>query len=287
MVRLLTTLLFASILIPQVKETVGAEGACYLLVDAGSGEALLEMGADEVRQVASLTKLATAAVAFQWASEDPGRLQEEMEVTAAALQGGANPLGLQVGDRLTLQSAIDAAMTSSDNTSASVLAEHIGARLSPGQTGFEAVNVFVLEMNKFAASLEMKSTRFVNPHGLDQGSEFGESTVRDLVKLSRAALMIPGFLDSISRTGEEVKFQRSGSGQSVKLWNTNELLSKDGVDGGKTGTTRRAGACLMVTALRDVRGDGKPLRVVGVLLNSSDRSAQMETLLEEAFHKLQ
>jgi D-alanyl-D-alanine carboxypeptidase (penicillin-binding protein 5/6) len=62
------------------------------------------------------------------------------------------------------------------------------------------------------------------------------------------------------------------------LRNTNELLGTSAIDGVKTGTTRRAGECLILSAARapESRKEGEthvitPRRVNVVLLGASDR----------------
>jgi D-alanyl-D-alanine carboxypeptidase (penicillin-binding protein 5/6) len=63
-----------------------------------------------------------------------------------------------------------------------------------------------------------------------------------------------------------------------EIQNTNELLGRDGIDGVKTGRTRRAGDCVILSADRppESRREGEkvfvtPRRIIVVLLRSTDR----------------
>jgi len=247
----------------------GTAGECHLVADYATGRILLSKNGNQPRQVASLTKIASVLSAIEWCGEtgiDPANWS--FTVPAAAIRGGANPLGLKAGDELTLEAALFAAMMASDNTSAHALAEAIGREMSPTSDAGKGIDVFVERMNGLAARLGMKDTRFVNPHGLDEGAEKGVSTASDLTRLALAAIERPGFLRYGSEREQEVSFLRNGAEVRVKLTNTNELVASRGIDGMKTGTTRLSGPCLIATATRDLPVDGTmaPRRLVVVVV---------------------
>ena len=89
--------------------------------------------------------------------------------------------------------------------------------------------------------------------------------------------------------GEDVKTSK-GSEESSKetskqreVRNTNRLLHSDfeGINGVKTGTTPRAGNCLIASATREGR------QLVVVILNSNNRWNDATRLLEWGFHEVQ
>lgn len=255
----------------------------YLVAEAGEGLVLVAKNESQPRQVASLTKIAAVLVALEWCVEkkiDPE--QWTFDVPAAAIRGGANPLGLRGGDVLTLATGLRAAMMASDNTSTHAFAEAIGREMSGEGDG---VARFVGHMNALAARLGMMDTRFVNPHGLDEGAERGVSTAADLARLSLAALDRPGFLDYGSEREREVSFLRDGQEVKLKLANTNELVASRGIDGMKTGTTRLSGPCLIATATRDLSSDGGSVtkRLVVVVLAAEDRFREAVLLLDQGW----
>lgn len=258
----------------------------YLVAEVGGGLVLAAKNESQPRQVASLTKIAAALVALEWCDEtgnDPE--QWKFSVPASAVRGGANPLGLKEGDELALTTGLRAAMMASDNTSTHAFAEAIGGEMSGEGDG---VARFVGRMNGLAARLGMTDTRFVNPHGLDEGEEMGVSTAADLARLSLAAIDRPGFLDYGSDRDREVAFLRKGQEVKVRLVNTNELVASRGIDGMKTGTTRQSGPCLIATATRElsINGGAVTKRLVVVVLAAEDRFREAVLLLDQGWSAL-
>lgn len=280
-VRLLVILFLFS----PLSDMLAAEA--WVVADQISGEVLDAHHQEEARQVASLVKMASVLVALEWIeahSIDPQA--RFLTIPKAALRGGANPMQLSAGDLLTIDTALYAAMMASDNVSIYALAEQFGKEM-PG-TEEPGVARFVSQMNALAKRLDMGHTRFVNPHGLDEGNDFGVSTAADIARLAIHAHDRADFSRYASEKERLVRFTRQGREQEVRLVNTNELLGSRGIDGTKTGTTRRAGPCLVVTAARDLpRGEGQePRRLVVVLLNSPDRFREAVLMLDQAWKRL-
>ena len=76
----------------------------------------------------------------------------------------------------------------------------------------------------------------------------------------------------------------------VQLTNTNELLGQDGIDGVKTGTTTKAGPCVVLTSERrpEVKREGEtvyvtPRRITIVLLGSRDRFGEGAALIRQGW----
>ena len=136
-------------------------------------------------------------------------------------------------------------MMVSGNDAAVALAEFIGGDIQN----------FVNLMNEKTQSLNLTSTHFVSPHGLDQDEHF--TTAYDLALLTDYALQNDIFLKIVKTQNYTISINN----HSKQLNNTNELLGYlDGVYGVKTGFTNGANRCL-VTACK--RGD---LDVICVVL---------------------
>jgi len=278
--------LFISLLVMSVAFNSSVNGSeSHIVVDAETGIILIDKDPEKVRQIASLTKIATTVVALEWIKDSGGGLSQKMAVTSQAVAGGANPLALKVGDFVSLESAVYAAMMASDNTSASIIAEHIGHLMDPTKLGEDAVQNFVVAMNQLAESLGMEGTKFVNPHGLDGDGDLGVSTAEDVARLTMHAYTIPEFFGFCSEKEHEVIVERSGSDSPTRILNTNELVGSRGIDGTKTGTTFRAGACLVASATREFpeTETGKPKRLIVVVLKSEDRFRDAVLLLNEGW----
>jgi D-alanyl-D-alanine carboxypeptidase len=257
-----------------------------IVIDGQSGRVLLAHRAEATRAIASLTKIATVAVALEWVLQNNADLTATMNVTASSMVGGANPLGLQKGDLLPLDSALTAAMMASDNSSALVIAESIGGYLASETSGPDAIAAFVSRMNELAAKLAMKNTHFANPHGLDTADAAGHSSASDLAILARHAYTIPELIQYASSKERTVTFFREGRTKSVRLLNTHELIGSRGVDGLKTGTTLAAGPCLITSAQGGAEGGRADERLIVVVLGSQDRFRETVLLLDKGWEAL-
>ncbi len=254
----------------------------YLIVDNQTGHILASRNADDKRQVASLTKVATSAVVLDWAKLANADLGELVSVPPAAVAaGGDSPAGLQRDDLVSLRDLLYCTLMSSDNVAATTLAFHVGRRL-PNASGLDAVGNFVSHMNALARTLDMRRTRFLNPSGLDNlkgGVPF--STAADLGRLVRYAYSKSAFPFYVAQKTREVHLFRAGQPVDVWLKNTNPLLDQDGIDGVKTGRTAKAGDCIILSADRspESQRDGDkvlitPRRVIVVLLGARDRAGE-------------
>jgi D-alanyl-D-alanine carboxypeptidase len=175
----------------------------------------------------------------------------------------------------------------SDNVSAETLADHVGRALGGGGE-VSAVDSFVVQMNALARSKGMLKTKFLNPHGLDNlERSVPTSTAEDLAKLTGYAMASSAFRFYVSQRERKISFTTAGGQQSSYLLrNTNELLGVNSIDGVKTGTTSRAGQCLVISAAMapESREEGgkhyiTPRRLNVIVLGAPDRFALAQSLL--------
>ncbi|MFZ4774356.1 MAG: D-alanyl-D-alanine carboxypeptidase family protein [Terrimicrobiaceae bacterium] len=282
---------FVLLLAPAVVcPVIAAES--YIIVDAQTGHVLGSKERDEKLPVASLTKIATAVVVLDWAKLNQGDLSSMVEISARALQaGGANPVGLQAGDRVSLRDLIYCALLASDNVAATSLAESVGVKL-PNASGLDPAGNFVSHMNALARSLGMSRTLFLNPSGFD-GTEKGPdpfSTAEDMARLTRYAYNVQGFAFYVAQASRQIHILRNGADMPFEIQNTNEALGRDGIDGVKTGRTRKAGDCLILSADRspESRREGEtvfvtPRRIIVVILRSPDRFGEGLSLIQQGW----
>lgn len=252
----------------------------YVVADNQTGQILASKAENEKLQVASLTKVATAMVVLDWAQLNKVDLGQMVTVPASALNvAGANPVGLQAGDVVSLRDLLYCALMASDNVAATALAYTVGSRL-PNAERLDPVGNFVAHMNALARQLNMKRTLFLNPSGYDSYGEgaLPYSTAADIARLTRYAYSEADFPFYVSQKTRTVHVFRGGVDTPVELRNTNELLGQDDIDGVKTGQTSKAGGCLILTSDRrpEVQRDGSkvlvtPRRIIVVLLGSRER----------------
>ena len=265
----------------------------YIVCDLKTGHILDQSNPNQKSQVASLTKIATAMVAIDWAKAQKEDLNTTIIVPQSALAiGGVNPIGLAPGDSLSLRDLIYASLLQSDNIAAYTLASHIGGRLKeldktsdPKLHSIKNADYFVRQMNALAVKLQMKKTIFLNPCGLDN-VERPYSTAADMARLTRYAMEDAGFRFYVSQKERKISIAREGQSIEYLLKNTNELLGSNNIDGVKTGQTAKAGSCLILSAARsvEIKKEGEvihatPRRLIVVVLNAPDRFRAGESLL--------
>ncbi|MEO6742022.1 MAG: serine hydrolase [Chthoniobacteraceae bacterium] len=270
--------------------------AAWVIADSTTGYVLDSSNAKRELQIGSITKIATAMVVLDWAKargEDIGQTATVPDTVTAL--NSPNSIGLQPGDSISLRDALYAALLQSDNEAAETLAAHVGRKLGAGKTDRDAVVYFVAQMNALARKLGMRNTRFLNPHGLDDlEKKLPVSTAGDVALLTNYAVGQTGFAFYTSQKERKISWRTAGGeSPSYALRNTNELLGVGGIDGVKTGTTRRAGACVVISAAKppDSKQVGDehiivPRRLTVVVLGAQSRFSVARSLLARGWSLL-
>lgn len=255
-------------LLDSVSLEDGQEG---LLLNLNSREVLYAKGAYERVYPASITKIMTALLAFQYGNMDDVVTITQDNVT---LEEGSQVIGFQPGDQVTMDQLVHGLLVYSGNDAASAIATHIG--------GTEAE--FVNMMNDYAAQLGCTGTHFTNPHGLQDENHY--TTPYDIYLMLKEALNYPEFTEITQLSSYNVTYKSSdGSDMSVSLTATDHYLTGEAtapkgitVLGGKTGTTSDAGNCL---ALLCQDAYGEPY--ISIIMGASTKEIlyqQMNSLLE-------
>ncbi|MEP6973546.1 MAG: D-alanyl-D-alanine carboxypeptidase family protein [Actinomycetota bacterium] len=231
-----------------------------MLADLDSGQVLFAKDADAERPIASLTKIMTALLVLERSTPTDVVTVESDAVIAESDRPGISALGLEAGERISVEDLFYALLLQSANDAAVALADHISGSESR----------FVKRMNTRAATLGMRRTSFRSPNGLD---DRGYSTARDLVTLTRAAMTTNGFASVVATEFHTIPAPHGGQrhiqNRDVLLW------LYPGATGVKTGYTSKSGYCVVATAERDGR------RLVAVVLGApgdafSDAAALMD-----------
>jgi D-alanyl-D-alanine carboxypeptidase (penicillin-binding protein 5/6) len=201
-----------------------------LLEDLGTGQVLVAKDARRVRPVASLTKVMTALLVLERLP-----LSSIVSVSPRAVEEPGAKLGLRVGERVDARSLLYALLLASADDAAVALAERVAG----------SAPAFVALMNRRAAQLGMRHTRFASPDGFDNA---GVSSPLDLAVLTRTAMGDPVF-EAIVGTKRATVASRTGPTRIVQ--NRNVLLwLYRGAVGVKTGFTTPARHCLITVAQR-------------------------------------
>ncbi len=281
-------LLFISLASPLLAQEA------HMVVEAYSGKVLSASNSTQKRPVASLTKMATAVVAVDWATAAGVDISTHMiRVPGIVSQlGTPSPAGLSPGDTLTLRDALYCALLSSDNVAALSVAHDVGTHILQRRgKGGDPVLAFVAEMNKLAKFTLAKNTLFVNTHGLENGPKPGYSTAADMARLSIHAMRRNAINFIVRQPSRQITINGVSGKQTLTLRNTNQLIGEEGILGIKTGTTNAAGPCLATCMDRDpvvrTKQDGTkgvtPRRLIVVVLNSPDRYGRTRKLLRDGW----
>lgn len=227
---------------------VRAEAA--IIYNPVTHEVLWEENSNSARSIASITKVMTAVVFLEHASN----LDYEIEVQPADVRA-ASTTYLRAYERATPDTLLHLLLIGSDNAAARVL-----ARSSPfGSQGF------IGRMNEKAKELGLEATHYADPSGLDAANV---SSAYDMARL----IAFAGNDERIASIMRKSEQAVTTSRRTITVRNTNKL-ARDGSDvqaqvkGGKTGFIRQAGYCL-ATLLQLPQGDPVAVVVLGARSNA-------------------
>ncbi len=233
-----------------------------LVIDADSGQVLIESQPTANWYPASVTKLMTVYVALQAVKAGRMTMDTPFVVSQRAANMPASKMGFRPGTQVTLDNALKMLMVKSPNDIAITVAEGVSG----------SVEAFADEMNAAAARLGLRESHFVNPNGLPDSRQV--SSARDMAMIGRALL---------KEFPEESDIFGIGAlqlGDQIITTHNGLIGHYPGADGMKTGFTCAAGFNVVASATHGGR------RLIVVVLGSSsarERTAQAATLFDRAF----
>lgn len=218
----------------------GLDAAASLIFDITDTRVLY---ADHIYQrlyPASVTKIMTALVALKY-----GNLADTVTISYNAAhisEWGAKKCGFREGDTILLEDLLYAFLIYSGNDAGIAIAEHIAG----------SEKEFARLMNKEAKRLGATDSHFVNPHGLHDDEHY--TTAYDIYLIFKECIKDETFLSIIQSPSCHISYQdKDGGRHKVSYGSTNRYLIgeeafPDGITviGGKTGTTSKAGSCLVL-----------------------------------------
>ncbi len=259
----------------------------YVVVDIRTGDVLLESNSNERMYPASLTKMMTAILAYEYFTKQNTGLQTMVYADSEAVEVEPTKFGLKVGEEMTVDEAINIMMLISANDIAIMLGKAIGG----------TTENFARLMNKKAEEIGLASTHFVTPNGLHDDDHY--STAADLAKLALYLLdneYLAGVVAQSTYDYQATNRHDSGTVKSTNLLYSDEVsvyvgnmltktkYTRGTVFGVKTGTTPEAGGCLAAAVQRDLT------KVLIIILNSRygdsyqiERYADAHKLLDWTF----
>jgi len=219
---------------PKTIEDVKCQSNYSALVINQEGIVIFEDNADYIVFPASLTKLMTAYIVFGQLKKQNLTLEQLIEISPRASEisniNKITTLNLESKDIISVEDALKGMVVKSLNGAAIALSEVV--------SGSEWN--FVVLMNKKAKEMGMKFTNFRNPSGFH---EFGQFTTNyDLLKLVKAIIIdFPEYYNIFAIRDLKINDKEFISHNRV-------LLSREDVDGMKTGFTSASGYNIISTS---------------------------------------
>lgn len=208
------------------------ESDSAIVVDAETGKVIYSKNVDEVKPIASITKLMTAMVTLD--------ANMALDETLTISDGDVDYLKhttsrLPLGTKLTRYDMLRLALMSSENRAASALSRHY-----PG-----GKPAFIQAMNEKARVLGMHNTSFSDATGLTPKNV---STAEDLVKMVEAASHYDLIHKFTTTEGRQVAIRPRAAPLQYK--NSNALVRNGqwDIEVSKTGYINEAGRCLVMKA---------------------------------------
>jgi D-alanyl-D-alanine carboxypeptidase (penicillin-binding protein 5/6) len=215
------------------EEDITLYAQAAVLMDADSGRVLYNKNGDEVRAMASTTKIMTLILALE-----NGNLDDTVTVSGYAASMPQVRLGMKKGEEYRLKDLLYSLILESHNDSAVAIAEHISG----------SVEEFAKLMNLKAIEIGCQNTYYITPNGLDaqENEKFHSTTAADLALVMsyciRKSPSKEAFL-SVTQT-RSYSFSDLSGKRNFSCTNHNAFLDMmTGAISGKTGYTGNAGYC--------------------------------------------
>lgn len=207
-----------------------------ILYNLDSGEVLYEKNSDEVRQIASLTKIMTALVTI----ENVDNLDKQVILTkedfAGLIEANAVQAGFTNGEVVTYKDLLFALLLPSGADAAKAIARNVGG----------SEENFINKMNEKAKELNLKNTKFSTVIGLDDKNNY--STAKEVSIIFKEALKNKTFKEIITTKEYQTSDGKLTFKSTIQSNAKRYEIDIPYVLGGKTGTTSGAGLCLATIA---------------------------------------
>ena len=231
------------------REVPAPRAAAAIIYDPETNEILFEENAQELRSIASITKVMTALV-FLESLTDPS-LTVKVE---RADMARASTTYLRAGYTVTVDELLNLLLIGSDNAAARVL-----ARVSPyGTEGF------IARMNEKARELGLEQTHYDDTSGLLSGNVSSAYDMARLIAYAAADERIGGLM-------RKSEFNFMPARRNVHVSSTNRLVRNGELDvlGGKTGFISSSGYCLATLVRLPQTGKQVAVVVLGARSNAA------------------
>ena len=251
-------LLLLILILPINVYAISVPSSSAILMDQDSGRVLYSKNINDVRLIASTTKIMTAVIAIE-----SGKLDDTITITEEMTKSHGSGIYIKEGEKISLRNLVYGLLLRSGNDAALAIETSLGGH-----------DKFINLMNKKANEIGMSNTTFNNSSGLDDEEKGNYSTVYDMALLMKYANNLFDFkeIDSTKKITLETN-------KNVYSWtNKNKLLhSYKYCNGGKTGYTKKAKRTLVTSASKN------GVNLIAVTFNDKDDFNTHKKLYEYGF----
>jgi serine-type D-Ala-D-Ala endopeptidase (penicillin-binding protein 7) len=245
---------------PHVERVTQTHGMSIIHVDLEQDSIIKGQNIQQVRALASITKLMTAVVALDYTTDMDKLLML------------SNKAGSKLPRReYTRGELFHAMLIKSDNGAAeTIAADYPGGR-----------DKFISDMNIRAMAMGLKNTRFNDPTGL---SSSNVSTAEEVSHLVVGAAFYPMIRDISTKKESTILIQVKHKDRPVVLSNTNRVLLRefDSILLSKTGFTNPAGFCVAILIEHPVKNEIR--HQVIVVMGAKNTAQRVDTVKRMMYH---
>lgn len=220
----------------------GIYGDAGIVMDAETGAVLYGKNIDQQEYPASITKLLTALLAFEYCD-----MTEDVVITAESLTclgDGYASIGLKEGNVISMEQALYAMLLASSNEVAYAVGETVA------KTQGEDYQWFIDEMNRKVEEMGGTNSHFVNTNGVHEEDHY--TCARDMALIAKELFDYPEFFTICQTTSYTIP--ASATTEEHIFQQKHEMLVPGYSDyyeyavGGKTGYTTEANNTLVTMA---------------------------------------
>ena len=245
---------------------------CYVIMDATTGQVIVEKGMNQRMYPASITKIMTLLIACEEGNPDTVVTMSEY-ATVTTVPRDSSHIALTTGQKVRMEDLIYGAMLASANDACNGIAESISG----------SIDDFAVKMTDRAKALGATNTNFANANGLFNENHY--TTAYDMALITREAIKNEFFTEVFGTVRYEIAPDNIRNvvfpvATGMELLKPNNPLYYEGIIGGKTGYIPDAGYTGVVVAERN------GIKLIAVTLSAdsaNDRFADLANLLDYGF----
>lgn len=262
-----------------------------IMVDASTGQIIYEQNANQQLPIASITKLLTIAVVHdelqQHAITDNTKVTVTPDIAAISNDPNYSSIGLISGQSYSVIELVNAAMVKSAD----------GAVVALATADSNSLDEFVLKMEQKAHNIGLKKANIINPTGLTNremkrlgsnnvsANAENEMSAKDVAILSRYLIHSYPAILQVTAQKKANFFISKNNVKSIE--NLNKMLpgaqyTVPGVkiNGLKTGTSDKAGACFVST------GNYRGHQIITVVLHANGNNKDNRFVQTQKLYKM-